>query len=120
MNGNKLRNLRENQGLLQKELADRLDISASTIGMYEQGRRQPDNDTLKKISQFFGVSIDYLLDNEIPNTNLKDNELKEIEALKKALQKSGFLSGEEDLTDEELEKVMKFVSANKEFLKGNK
>lgn len=120
MNGNKLRKLRENQGLLQKELADILDISTSTIGMYEQGRRQPDNDTLKKLSQYFNVSIDYLLDNEISTTNLMDNELKEIEVLKKALQKVGFMNGDEDLTNEELDKVMKFVSANKDFLKGNK
>lgn len=57
----RLRTLRKCQNLTQQELADRLGISASTIGMYEQGRREPDADTLKDISQFFNVSIDYLL-----------------------------------------------------------
>lgn len=118
MNGRKLKNLREKKGLLQKELGDKLNISASTIGMYEQDRRDPDFETLKKIANFFNVTTDYLLDNT-NNTDM-DEELKEKEALKKLLQKTGFMAGDEDLTDEELEKLMKFVNANKEFLKGDK
>lgn len=118
MNGNKLKKLRESEGLLQKELADKLNISTSTIGMYEQGRRDPDYTTLKKIANYFNVSIDYLLDNDV--TNVDDLELREIESLKKALQKSGFMENNEDLTDEELDRLMKFVNANKEFLKNNK
>lgn len=118
MNGRKLKNLREKKGLLQKELGDKLNISASTIGMYEQDRRDPDFETLKKIANFFNVTTDYLLDNT-NNTDM-DEELKEKEALKKLLQKTGFMAGDEDLTDEELQKLMKFVNANKEFLKGNK
>ncbi len=118
MNGNKLKNLRENKGLLQKELADKIGISLSSISMYERGERQPDNDTLKKFSKFFNVTVDYLLDNKLDNPI--DKELLEQEILKKALQKAGFMENEDDLTDEELEKVIKFVSANKEFLKGSK
>lgn len=118
MNGNKLKSLRENCGLLQKELADILNISLSSISMYERGERQPDNETLKKISNYFNVSIDYLLDNS--NTNNIDEELKEKEALKKLLQKTGFMSGDEDLTDEELERLIEFVNTNRKFLKGDK
>ena len=117
MNGRKLKSLRENNGLLQKELADKLNISPSTIGMYEQNRREPDNETLKKIAEYFKVSTDYLLDNEITTI---DEELKEQEALKKALQKAGFMENNEDLTNEELDRLMRFVNANKEFLKDNK
>lgn len=117
MNGRKLKNLREKKGLLQKELGDKLNISASTIGMYEQDRRDPDFETLKKIANFFNVTTDYLLDNT-NNTDM-DEELKEKEALKKLLQKTGFMAGDEDLTDEELERLIKFVNANKEFLKGD-
>ena len=118
MNGRKLKNLREKKGLLQKELGDKLNISASTIGMYEQDRRDPDFETLKKIANFFNVTTDYLLDN-INNTDM-DEELKEKEALKKLLQKTGFMAGDEDLTDEELERLIEFVNANKKFLKGDK
>ncbi len=56
-----LRRLRINKGLTQKELADKLSLSPSAIGMYEQGRREPDLTTLKKICDFFEVSCDMLL-----------------------------------------------------------
>ena len=118
MNGRKLKSLREKKGLLQKELGDKLNISASTIGMYEQDRRDPDFETLKKIANFFNVSTDYLLDNT--NNNNIDEELKEKEALKNMLKKAGFMSGDEDLTDEELKKLIEYVNAKKKFLKGDK
>ncbi len=60
----RLKNLRIKHGYTQAELASMLGISTSAIGMYEQGRRQPDNRLLKKISELFSVSTDYLLSNE--------------------------------------------------------
>ena len=58
-----LKNLREEKRMTQAELSKDLEISPSAIGMYEQGRRVPDVSTLKKISAYFNVSIDYLLGN---------------------------------------------------------
>ena len=118
MNGNKLKRLRENKNLLQKELANIIGISLSSISMYERGERQPDNETLKKFSKFFNVSIDYLLDNEIKDETSIDDEMKEIDTIKKLLIKNGFMSKNEDLTEKELDKLFQFVNANKEFLKG--
>lgn len=46
--GENLKKIRESRGLTQKQLADKLNIASSTVGMYEQGRRQPDLDTLIK------------------------------------------------------------------------
>lgn len=117
MDGNKLKKLRENKGLLQKELADILKISTSSIGMYEQGRREPDNETLKNIAQFFGVSIDYLLGNIVTNSN--EEKIREKNALRNALKDAGFLKAD-DLTNEELDKLMKFLVANINFLKEKK
>ena len=116
MNGNKLRSMREKAGLLQKELATALNISTSAIGMYEQGRREPDNTTLKKIANYFNVSTDYLLDNETNDKNT-EKEIKEKEILKKALVNNGYMKENEDLTDEELSKLMEFVKTNKKFIK---
>ena len=48
--GENLKKIRESRGLTQKQLADKLNIASSTVGMYEQGRRQPDLDTLIKMS----------------------------------------------------------------------
>lgn len=56
-----LRELRIQKGLTQAELSKALQVSASSIGMYEQGRREPDNETLGRIANFFNVTTDYLL-----------------------------------------------------------
>lgn len=119
MNGDKLKNLREKSNLLQKDISKDLNISTSTIGMYEQGRREPDNSTLKKIANYFDVSTDYLLDNSKPLSK-KEEELKEKEVLRKILIKHGFMGNNEDLSDDELRTLIQFVVNNKELLKGNK
>lgn len=53
--------LRRKKGWSQAELASRLHISPSTIGMYEQGRREPPIDILVAMAKEFDVSIDYLI-----------------------------------------------------------
>lgn len=53
--------LRRKKGWSQAELAKRLHISPSTIGMYEQGRREPPIDILVAMSKEFDVSLDYLI-----------------------------------------------------------
>jgi transcriptional regulator with XRE-family HTH domain len=53
--------LRRRNGWSQAELAHRLHISSSAVGMYEQGRREPSLGTLVALSKEFGVTIDYLV-----------------------------------------------------------
>lgn len=65
----RLKRLRTERNLLQKDLARTLGVSTSAYGFYEQGKRQPDLDTLCKLAVYFGVSIDYLLG----QTNLSEN-----------------------------------------------
>lgn len=57
----RLKELRKEKDLYQKELADKLNIGRTTIANYEQGKRFPDKDTLNKIADYFNVSVDYLL-----------------------------------------------------------
>lgn len=57
----RLKALRIENKLTQKELGQRLKLSESTIGMYERGERQPSIELTKKIASFFGVSRSYLL-----------------------------------------------------------
>lgn len=56
-----LKDLRKSFGLTQDELAKKLKLSRSTIGMYEKGAREPDFETLELIADFFNVDINYLL-----------------------------------------------------------
>ena len=59
--GENLRKAREKCGFTQEQLAHTLNISPSTVGMYEQGRREPDLDTLAKISEKLFTPITTLL-----------------------------------------------------------
>ena len=61
MLGSRIALLRRKAGLSQSELARRLRISPSAVGMYEQGRREPAVDVLLAMAQIFGVTMDYLL-----------------------------------------------------------
>lgn len=99
-----LKKLREEKGLTQSELGRELGISPSTVGMYEQGRRVPDVPILKKMSAFFNVSIDYLLENvnhDVPMKMPKD--------LNKFLQQSEIIFDGDtyNLTDEDRDLVMR-------------
>lgn len=67
MLGSRIAALRQELGLSQAELAKRLHISPSAVGMYEQGRREPSVDTLIAMSKEFGVTLDYLLSGQ-PDT----------------------------------------------------
>ena len=58
--------LRIEKGLSQAELARRLCISASAVGMYEQGRRMTSLDLVVRLAREFGVTTDYLLIGETP------------------------------------------------------
>ena len=59
--GENLKKIRESRGLTQKQLADKLNIASSTVGMYEQGRRQPDLNTLIKMSDKLLIPISMLI-----------------------------------------------------------
>ncbi|MDR4436092.1 MULTISPECIES: helix-turn-helix domain-containing protein [Bacillus subtilis group] len=60
----KLITLRKSKKLTQEEMANKIGVHRGTYANYERGHRQPDYDTLKKIADFFEVTIDYLLDQE--------------------------------------------------------
>lgn len=57
----RLKRLRMEKSITQKELADRLHISRSTIAGYESLGKEPDGEKLCALADFFGVSVDYLL-----------------------------------------------------------
>lgn len=53
--------LRESRGLSNSELADKLELSPSTITRLENGERNASIKTLKKIASFYNISVDKLL-----------------------------------------------------------
>ena len=59
--GDRIAELRKKRSLTQGALAKELDISQSTLAMWETEQRSPDATKLKKLASYFNVSIDYLL-----------------------------------------------------------
>lgn len=69
MFNDKLRKLRREADLTQKELGDILKYKQTTIATWESGASQPDYETLKQIANFFKVSTDYLLSEDNKKNN---------------------------------------------------
>lgn len=94
----RLKLLRNNNKITQRQLAKDLNVSPSTIALYETGDRNPDSIMLKKIASYFNVSIDYLLGNtniETPYQEFQGNTPKEIDPeTMKLLEKIATLSEE--------------------------
>ncbi|HAQ39855.1 MAG TPA: XRE family transcriptional regulator [Clostridiales bacterium] len=59
--GEKIRYLRTKNNITSKELSKILDISESSISLYENGKRTPSIELIIKIANFFNVSTDFLL-----------------------------------------------------------
>ena len=62
--GTVFKNLRKDNNLTQAELAKKLGVAPSTVGMYERGQREPDFETLEKIASYFSVNMNTLLGKE--------------------------------------------------------
>ena len=61
MLGPRIAALRRSKNISQGELARRLQVSPSAVGMYEQGRREPSAELLVRLARVLEVSVDYLL-----------------------------------------------------------
>ncbi|MCL5058769.1 MAG: helix-turn-helix transcriptional regulator [Actinobacteria bacterium] len=76
----RLKDLRKKKNISQEELGNSINLSKSTISLYESGKRQPDYGTLKEIAVFFDCSIDYLLGKteiQDPPETIIDNALQD-------------------------------------------
>lgn len=58
---NRIRELRKQHRITMKQLGEVIGVAESTISQYETGKREPDNETLLRLGEYFGVSVDYLL-----------------------------------------------------------
>lgn len=90
--GERLKKLRKDAGMTQKELADRLMITKSVVSYYEHDNI-PTPETLIKIAKIFGTSTDWLLGlndtdiNKVDLTGLTDSDIYVIKGLIEILKK---------------------------------
>ena len=105
--GQKLQIMRKQCNLTQAELASKAGISTSTIGMYEQNRRRPNFQILKKICDILSVQADYLLD--------ENNSINDIYSMSynfiNALNKSNLKIGDKILDKPTTKKVQKIMQS---------
>ena len=69
-----LKNLRKAKEITQEQLAKYLKVSRPTVAGYETKNHQPDYERLKKIAEFFDVSVDYLLSDAISSPSETNTE----------------------------------------------
>ena len=83
--GEKLKSLRIEKKLTQKQVADRIGLAISAVSSYESGTRYPSYDVLVKLARIFHISTDYLLGmtdkRNIDVTGLSDNEIELVSQL---------------------------------------
>lgn len=110
-----LKFLRERKGLDQQALADKLNIPRSTLSCWENGIRTPKIEQIQEIADYFGVDIDIVSkdysDITIPN-KISDSK----ETLKKILKDKGILGENDNISQEDFERLIKFIENNKDLL----
>ena len=83
--GEKLKSLRIEKKLTQKQVADRIGLAISAVSSYESGTRYPSYDVLVKLARIFHISTDYLLGmtdkRNIDVTGLSDNQIELVSQL---------------------------------------
>lgn len=76
---NRIKKLREEKNIYQKDLAKLLGVSIPAINYYENEKRAIDTETALKLADYFDVSVDYLLGKSdirnIPKVDLNDMEI---------------------------------------------
>ena len=109
MLGERIKKLREEKNLKQEELAKILSVSPSTIGMYEINKREPNNELILRLADFFSVSTDYLLG----KSNLRNYDEDEQEF------RFAYHKEIEGMTDEEVKDALRFYKEMKKKVQGN-
>ncbi|SDL87101.1 Helix-turn-helix [Halarsenatibacter silvermanii] len=123
----RLKKLRKEQNLSQKELGKITGITNSTISSYENGQRSPGKNKLKKFAETFDVSVDYLIGLTDIKANASDlteghdriekaisnhpklveyfEELRKRDSLQKLFEQT------KNLSDNEIEKIIRVIKA---------
>lgn len=106
--GDRLKELRKKRNLTQEEISEICQVAKQTISNWENNITQPPFDIVKKLAQYFGVTIDYLL-------NFTQDDADNVEKLKTALKEAGMWDYSiNDMSKEDFVKAMQIVAMLKE------
>lgn len=100
----RLKQLRLDNGVTQSDIAKAICVSPATIGNYEQGTREPRNNTMwQKLADYFGVSVDYLMDKNTDCENFESD-------YDKIIQKNIILKQENEMLKKKLQSIMEIIN----------
>lgn len=110
----RLKSLRENRGIAQKFVAEKIGIKNNTLSGYENGTREPDAETLGKLADFYEVTTDYLLGRTnnpsfSQNTEAYVNDLDLGLSVQEISEKYNLKYQGQELNKEDVEKIMNVV-----------
>lgn len=108
--GKRIKDLREQNGLSQKELAEILRIQNSTLSQYESDTRTPSDDIKKAIADYFNVTLDFLMGRDIKATDGTSQPI-ELEGMYFHLAKEAQEMG---LEQEDIDYILDFYRRHKE------
>ena len=115
--GNRIAFLRDQRGWTQEELSSSLGISRAALSHYEKNRREPDTETLAKIADLFGVSIDYLVGRTNRPDMIVDGDVCEfvsqLELTSDVLDRFELTVDGRKLTPEEARRFIAFIRAER-------
>ena len=85
--GQKIKKLRTEKGLTQKDLADQLHVTFQTISKWEKDENEPDLATVRELAKLFGCSLDYLLSEDEEEAPKPEPvvEVKEVPVIKETV-----------------------------------
>ena len=106
----RLKELREENGLIQKELADKIGVKRGTVAAWEAGR-MPERGALERIANYFDISVDYLLGRSDVRSEVTHRETQDVtvEELEKVLKDANIMFDGYSLDNEDKEDVIEFV-----------
>lgn len=104
MLGERLKQARMNAGKTQEQVAAMLGITRGGYSHLENNRNEPDNETLVKLADYFGVTTDYLLGKNQTPEWANDDQVIELDKILKS--KAGMAYGPEgEISDEDREAI---------------
>ena len=107
----RLRNIREQKGYMQRDLAELSGVSEAQISRYETGKMAPSLPNLESIVKLLGVSIDYLLGLvDDPNRHFGDRDISEDELFVLELYRRESWSGVAQLSVEKLSEMVEALA----------
>lgn len=107
-NGHILAKLREQRGLSQQELADKIGTTQASVGHWEANRRNIPHERLVQLADFFNTTVDYLLGRDVPRWATG----RDVVALEDIVNgQLGMTLGGENMTDTQIQRVKDIVKA---------